>query len=367
MKCNHCQTKFDGSFCPSCGERAATEMPPKPQKQRKPLYKKWWLYAVAAVAVILVIAATVGANKGERLDWAKIKLSSMLPVPEAKRAEILTNSDDELLLYVLKTTEEQFNAYVSACKDKAYTVEAKTDNHTYAAFNADGYSLDVSFSENKMRLQLEAPMEMTDIVWPVGAAGKQLPAPKSSVGKFSYESDDDFFVYIGNTTKADFAQYAAACAEKGFTVDYRKGDDYYYADNAMGWHLSLNYVGNNVMSIDMDAPDRKTVTTTSAVTAATTAKPTTEPKGGDSVSTDFKAAMDSYEKFMDEYIAFMKKYNENPSDIGLLSDYAAYMKKYAEMLDKFEAWETEDMGAAEAAYYVEVQTRVNKKLLEISQ
>ena len=42
------------------------------------------------------------------------------------------------------------------------------------------------------------------------------------------------------------------------------------------------------------------------------------------------------------------------------------MRRYADMMTKFEKWESEDMNAAETAYYIEVQTRVSKKLLEIS-
>ena len=77
--------------------------------------------------------------------------------------------------------------------------------------------------------------------------------------------------------------------------------------------------------------------------------------------------MDSYEAFMDEYVAFMKKYSENPTDMNLLTDYADYMNKYADMMEKFEQWESNDMNDAEFAYYLEVQTRVSKKLLEVSQ
>lgn len=76
--------------------------------------------------------------------------------------------------------------------------------------------------------------------------------------------------------------------------------------------------------------------------------------------------MDSYEKFMDEYVAFMKKYKENPSDLGLLADYADYMSKYTDFVKDFEKWENEEMNAAETAYYIEVQSRVNKKLLEVA-
>ena len=77
--------------------------------------------------------------------------------------------------------------------------------------------------------------------------------------------------------------------------------------------------------------------------------------------------MDSYEKFMDEYIAFMKKYKKsNGTDMSLLADYSKYMSRYADMTKKFEKWEDEDINDAETAYYIKVQTRVNKKLLEVA-
>lgn len=87
----------------------------------------------------------------------------------------------------------------------------------------------------------------------------------------------------------------------------------------------------------------------------------------DGITADFKSAMDSYEKFMDEYVSFMKKYKANPTDLSLLGDYADYMSKYSEFMEDFEKWEDEEMNAAELAYYLEVQQRVSKKLLEAAQ
>ena len=76
--------------------------------------------------------------------------------------------------------------------------------------------------------------------------------------------------------------------------------------------------------------------------------------------------MDSYEAFMDEYVAFMKKYKANPSNAALIADYAKYMKKYTAMCDTFEKWEGEDLSAEEMAYYIDVQARVSKKLVEVT-
>ena len=84
------------------------------------------------------------------------------------------------------------------------------------------------------------------------------------------------------------------------------------------------------------------------------------------IGTEFKAAMDSYEKFMNDYVAFLKKYEANPNDLSLLSDYAKYMSDYAEVVEDFEKWEDEELNDAELTYYVEVQSRVTKKLLEVS-
>ena len=182
-------------------------------------------------------------------------------------------------------------------------------------------------------------------------------------------------VYIGDTTITDYNDYVDACQSKGFNVDYSKGEDYYYADDVKGWHISLRYEGNNVMSIDIDAPDNddtSITTTTSSTTTTTEAseKPTKESDNknisGNFIDPDFKKAMDSYEEFMDEYVDFMKKYNEDPSDLKLLASYADYLNKYADFVEKYEKWEDEDLNNAEMAYYIDVQTRVSKKLLEIS-
>lgn len=101
-----------------------------------------------------------------------------------------------------------------------------------------------------------------------------------------------------------------------------------------------------------------------------TTKPSTTEKSEDLIDgmrPEFKTAMDSYEHFIDEYVDFMKKYTANPDDMSLIMDYADYMSKYSDFVQDFEEWEdSEDMNAAETAYYIDVQARVSKKLLEVA-
>ena len=394
MKCNQCGTEFEGKFCPECGAKNEGETPvtpppvqqqpvyqqqtpaaTKPKKKKKPFFLRWW-FILLAIIVVGVIALSAGGG-GEKIVWDDIILGDMLPEPPANKGEIHTNAADELWIDINDLSDKQFNDYVAACKEKGFTVDAESNSSSYDAYNAEGYKLSLGHYGNDadMSIQLEAPMEMTAITWPTSTAGKQLPPPKSTTGKFSYEHDDNFFVYVGNTSKADYAEYVNACSEKGFNVDFDKGEDYYYADNSEGWHVSVRYEGNNIMSIDIDAPseDDDNNTTPSTDSSTQTSEPDTTEKepekdtsnnGG--LDPDFKAAMDSYEKFMDEYVAFMKKYKDNPSDLGLLADYADYMSKYADFVEDFEKWEDEEMNAAETAYYIDVQARVSKKLLEVA-
>ena len=85
----------------------------------------------------------------------------------------------------------------------------------------------------------------------------------------------------------------------------------------------------------------------------------------DGVRPEFKEAMDSYEAFYDEYCDIIKKYTENPTDMELLTSYTDMLTRAAEMTEKFEAWEDNEMNDAELKYYLDVNNRVTKKLLEV--
>jgi uncharacterized membrane protein YgaE (UPF0421/DUF939 family) len=83
-----------------------------------------------------------------------------------------------------------------------------------------------------------------------------------------------------------------------------------------------------------------------------------------SVTPELKEFLDSYESFMDEYIAFMQKYNSSSDTLGMATDYAKMLAKYAEFSKKADAYNTDEMSAADAAYYLDVMNRVNKKLAD---
>lgn len=240
----------------------------KSGKFKKPIYKRWWFYVIVGIALIAVLGSVFGGDKPVKIKWDEMVLGEQMPEPPATKGEIHENSADRLWVDIKNVSDKQYADYVGACKEMEFTVDCVSNSSAYSAYNADGYKLSLSHYGDKsdLSIKLEKPMEMSEISWPDSKAGNQLPVPESTIGKFAHEYDDNFFVYIGNTSKTEYNDYIKACSDMGFTVNYNKGDNYYYADNGEGWHISLKYEGNNIMSIDIDAPSNKSAESTAAVT-----------------------------------------------------------------------------------------------------
>lgn len=92
-----------------------------------------------------------------------------------------------------------------------------------------------------------------------------------------------------------------------------------------------------------------------------TPEPTPAPAG---VTPEFKAAMDSYEAFFDEYCDFMKKMSDDPTDFTVLMEYAEVMARYADIMDKLDDIDEDELSPADEAYYIESMARIEVKLLE---
>ena len=92
----------------------------------------------------------------------------------------------------------------------------------------------------------------------------------------------------------------------------------------------------------------------------------TEAELIDGLRPEFKAAMDAYEDFYGEYCDLIVKYKENPSDMSILNEYMDVMERAIEVDEAFQEWVDGDLNEKELKYYIEVQGRVSKKLLEVA-
>ena len=208
------------------------------------------------------------------------------------------------------------------------------------------------------------------LVWSEYVLSDKLPEPKTLKGRLSYDSSSSLSLYIMNVDIDEYKDYVSACKDKGYTVDISNSSNSFSAKNEEGYSLQLYYDENDKeYSINLSEPKKESTSDETKEESKTTTTTKEEKQKTDTnnngLRPNFKKAMDDYEAFMNEYVKFMKKYSANPSDTSLLKDYTNYMTKYSKAVESFEKWDEEDMNAAETKYYLEVQTRVNKKLSEV--
>lgn len=343
------------------------------KSQNKKLY-----LVLALIGFALIIPFIALSNKKntyntltecKKFDIDDIYLRSEIPNLNKHNGEIYFNSKDKLNITLCGIDKKLYKKYYDDTIKKGYVIDAEDDIDSYLGYNEEGYKISLSWDEEdkELTIELDAPMKMNNIIWPTTGLATKIPKPNSMLGKISLDESDSFSVYIGNISQQEFENYIKACQEMGFVNNYSKTDTSYSAENNEKYELDIEYEGNNIMNISVDAPNQDESSKkeeTKEKQKSPTNNNTSESNNG--LRTDFKNAMDSYEKFMDEYIVFMQKYNSNPTDYELIKEYATYLTKYNDMLNKFEKWEEEDLNDAETAYYIEVQTRVNKKLMEAS-
>lgn len=227
-----------------------------------------------------------------------------------------------------------------------------------------------------------------EMQWPDRGLGAMLPAPESSYGVIYNDKAQWFNGDVGNYTREQYGAYVASCEDAGFTVEYTKNNDAFWAWNEEGYYLHLGYdEDKSYMSFSLEAPKEEesggsgvsnggSEEDVGADDGAATDAPDQktnqdeEPTGGASASGEvtpsFKEYMDSYEAFFDEYIAFMDKYEESTDYAPeMLDDFNTYMEWYTDMTAKMNEVDTGALSPADLAYYNEVNARVYEKLYDL--
>ena len=207
--------------------------------------------------------------------------------------------------------------------------------------------------------------EYTTITWATSGIGSLAPKPKSTKGKISIDSENSYQATISEVSVDDFKSYVNDCKKKGFDVDYTSVDGMYTAKDKKGYDLSVYYQDDEeTMDIIINAPEQET--TAEKTTKSSKKKSSKKSNSTSSVSADFKATMDSYEEFFNDYVDFMKKYKNSTDITSMASDYADYMTKYSDMMQKLNDIKSKDLSTADLAYYNEVNARITKKLAEVA-
>ena len=317
----------------------------------------------------------------ERLEWPDHGLAAMLPAPPPGPGEITLDLDDTFSAALPNSSLEKFQDYVSKCVGMGFTIDPEESENEYRAYNTDGYEIWINFASysDDLDITIYAPRFQAGetYVWPSIGLAALLPTPASSIGHISIDTSIQFTASIGETSLEAYSDYVDQCIEAGFQMNHSRSDKIFDADNADGVSLRIQYAGFNTMNISMYAPDEQQSEGPSEGVVSVESEPLPTVQGSaedpsqsaiddSAVRPEFKEAMDSYEAFFDEYIAFMEKYANSDGDLSLLTDYMQYMAQYAETMESLESIDENELTTAELLYYSEVMGRISQKLLSVS-
>ncbi|WP_294496307.1 zinc ribbon domain-containing protein [uncultured Gemmiger sp.] len=194
----------------------------------------------------------------QQISWKSFNLGEYLPDFGYNEAEVIRNTDDNLMLNFYGLEMSKYESYLDECKEFGYTIDAKDGGTTYTAYNQAGYYLRLQywdFDDKELSIDLEDPIASEQIIWPSSDLVKDIPIPKSLVGEVSTESSKAYAVYLVQIEPSYFSEYVSLCMDNGFNVDYSKSDTYFHANNKDGISLSVEYKGFNILMIYIENYD----------------------------------------------------------------------------------------------------------------
>lgn len=101
---------------------------------------------------------TIGKEEKDADNWGDDALTAMLPKPESQVITDSYISDDRVSYYAYGITQDQFDAYIDACREQGFTDDSMSDSSVYMD-GADGSRLDMYYDvdNQSLRVGLDAP------------------------------------------------------------------------------------------------------------------------------------------------------------------------------------------------------------------
>lgn len=165
--------------------------------------------------------------------------------------------------------------------------------------------------------------DFKDFNWPNSTFANMLPAPESHFGEVVWDNADGLYINVGKTSSENFLAYIEECKKKGFDVDYSNFENYYSAENADGYSLSVTYdEEGECMSILLSEPTSETYSTPQDVVGSdVSAAPSTESNFNSSAITNESQPPESEDSQVPSSPA-----DDNLIDVDISSCHAKYIK-----------------------------------------
>ena len=139
------------------------------EKVKKPIYKRWWFILLLIVAAVCALSSFKsgenGKKEGEEIEWSRLELGHKLPTPEGNMGEVSLDADNTLMVYLYKTSKDEYKDYADECVEYGFDVDKYKTSSYFMAYDEEGYQISVSYdeTEEQMTIMLYAPVEKTEV------------------------------------------------------------------------------------------------------------------------------------------------------------------------------------------------------------
>lgn len=215
------------------------------------------------ICCVLIIPYSLNFNGLNDINWSDIVLAQYLPKPSNLDGYIYSNTDSRLDLDIDKISSKEFYNYKNECISDGYTIESKSGENSYVAYNEEGYKIDLYYysSSNSLSINLEAPISLNNVVWPSNELTNLIPSIDHTKTKILNNDDKMFSAYIGDVSLSQYNNYVTKCSNAGFNIKPKAESKTYSAKNSNNNVLTLEYVGNSIIKVSMEEP-KYTIKTT---------------------------------------------------------------------------------------------------------
>ena len=361
------------------------------EKIKKPIFSRWWFKFLLGVLVAVIIVNITDKHYMEDnyldVEWEKLELGKVLPKPDVEfKTKIDKNTNEELKVSLYQFNDQSYNDYVNKLKSAGFDIDIlPTEEYQYVAYNNEDFKVDVKLEYDLLEVYLNKLKVLNEFIWPEIGPATKLPKPKSNIGFIERDSSSTFIATLGEMNKMQFDEYVEECKKVGFNVDFSKDENKFEGKNDKGDVLKVERTPVNRANIKLEIVDSSEVLTnnqnnldnkvTNKVETNTTTKPqikesknnvaSNTPANGktEQIRPEFKAKMDQYEKFINEYVTFVDRLiASDGKDINLLKEYSDYMNKMMEFTEEIKKIDDMQLNQAEIDYFLKLDKELTDKV-----
>ena len=206
-------------------------------KQKKKIKKRWIILGIIAIVVIagFINGKSSNTNTKEKVTskaenkseiykkgiWPEDSpLAQMLPIPDAKDAELICDSQNYFCIEIIDKDIEWFKEYKKQCRKNGFTVNYSSSDTIYSAENDNGDKLFLDYDEDdehRVCISLRAVSQETD---------ENTQDSNSDSDDTISDSDDKSNTDKNNNSNSDKSEKNNK-SDSGVSPDFKKAMDSY--------------------------------------------------------------------------------------------------------------------------------------------